>query len=47
MIDMVGLVDPARVSVGVASSEKRSTYMAARFQQGKSDRVFLVPYNSG
>lgn len=47
MVEMVAFVDPARISKGVGNAERRSTYLAERFQQGKCDRVFLVPYNAG
>ncbi|KAK9922202.1 hypothetical protein M0R45_030680 [Rubus argutus] len=46
LVDTFGFVDSARVvSFGVSQTKNVEKNLVERMQQGKSDRIFLVPYN--
>lgn len=48
MTDMIAFIYPACTNgVGYANSSKLASGLAKRYEQGKPDQIFLMPYNSG
>ncbi|ONI21250.1 hypothetical protein PRUPE_2G055400 [Prunus persica] len=47
MVNMVGLVNPARVSANSGSLTQRSRLLANRLQKTDGEQIFFMPYNRG
>ncbi|CAL8152667.1 unnamed protein product [Prunus armeniaca] len=47
MLNMVGFIDPAQVSVNAGSLTDRSRLVANRLQKIDGEQIFMMPYNPG